>query len=155
MRISPRLYTILTISGGFFVIDRFLKWAALHIWSQSNLVNTYFGWKPFLNPGIAFGIPIPNKLVILITFPILGILLSSGWSQLKKLALKPLSFREPSLQSLLGLVLIFFGALSNLIDRIAIQHTVDYLLIFTGIINLADVLIVTGFVLYFYSSLKK
>lgn len=155
MRIPPRLYTILGISGGFFIIDRFLKWATLHIWSQPNLVNNYFGWEPFLNPGIAFGIPIPNKIVILITFPILGILLSSAWTQVKKIALQPLSFKDPSFQSLFGFILIFFGALSNLIDRIAIQHTVDYLLIFTGIVNLADALIVAGFALYFYSSLKN
>jgi len=46
------------------------------------------------------------------------------------------------------------GALSNLIDRVVYGHTVDYILIFTGIINLADVLIVVGIVGYVYYSRK-
>ena len=48
-----------------------------------------------------------------------------------------------------GYALIFFGALSNLFDRLLYHHTVDYLLIFTAVINLADVMIVGGFVIYF------
>ena len=48
--------------------------------------------------------------------------------------------------------LIFFGALSNLIDRVMYSHTVDYFLILTAVINIADVMIAMGFVVYFVYS---
>ena len=45
---------------------------------------------------------------------------------------------------LLSLILIISGALSNFIDRILFGATIDYIRIFTGVINLADVMIVVG-----------
>ena len=50
---------------------------------------------------------------------------------------------------LLSLILIISGALSNFIDRILIGATIDYIRIFTGVINLADVMIVVGASLLF------
>ena len=51
-------------------------------------------------------------------------------------------------------MLVFTGALSNLIDRMVYGYTVDYFLILTGVINLADVMIVAGFVIYFVDRKK-
>jgi lipoprotein signal peptidase len=131
--------------GGFFIIDRFLKWATLHIWSQPNLVNNYFGWEPFLNPGIAFGLPIPNPLIITLTFPIIilvGMLLFRSFHE------------QRSALHVFGLVLVFFGAFSNLLDRFFYHYTIDYFLLFRSVFNLADIWIVAGFVLYFLQEKK-
>jgi len=37
---------------------------------------------------------------------------------------------------------------SNFFDRLAYRQTIDYLRLFTGVVNLADALIVVGFVVY-------
>jgi lipoprotein signal peptidase len=144
MKARPSLFIA---SGGFFIfLDQFLKWQALHSWSEPRLLNTFLGWDPFLNPGIAFGIPVPTSLVIAITALILlGItfLLVRRWK----------SYGERPLM-LLALILLFAGALSNAIDRIVYRHTIDYCRIFFSIFNVADVLIITGFMLYFFQTQK-
>ena len=48
----------------------------------------------------------------------------------------------------MALIGILLGAISNFLDRIIYGRTVDYLLIFTGVINIADVMIALGFVVY-------
>ncbi len=135
---SARL--ILLIGGFFFLLDRLLKYLALA--SSEHLVNTYFGWKPFLNPGIAFGLPLPTWLTVLFTVPVLGFMLY--------LLKKNFSARQNQ-----ALFLIWLGALSNLIDRIFYKNTVDYFLVIISIFNIADVLIVAGFLLYFWSWQRK
>jgi len=50
--------------------------------------------------------------------------------------------------------LILNGAVSNLIDRIAYGYVVDYFDFVTGIINIADVMIVVGLGIYLFTSLK-
>lgn len=140
---------LISVSGVFLILDRFLKWQALHGWSAPRLVHKWFGWQPFLNPGVAFGIPLPSWLIILLTVPIIILLIYHV-----------VRIRYQANESKLGYVLcnmcyafIIAGALSNLIDRIIYGKTVDYILIFTGVINAADVLIVFGFLLYLlYSS---
>ena len=62
---------------------------------------------------------------------------------------------RPMIPNSSSLIPVLAGALSNLIDRIVYGHTVDYVLIFTGVINLADVMIVGGFVVYFLMMKSK
>jgi len=47
------------------------------------------------------------------------------------------------------------GALSNLIDRVLFSITIDYLRIFTSVINIADIMIVAGVVLLVLSEISK
>jgi len=54
----------------------------------------------------------------------------------------------------LGLTLTIFGAISNLLDRIFYQNTVDYLQVYISVFNIADILIVTGIGIYLLK-LKK
>lgn len=148
--LSKIRYVLLFIACGFFFgFDQFLKWQTAHAWSKTYLVGRYFGWMPFQNPGVAFSIPLPNFFIILITIPIIFVFIyllgKEFWRQ--KIT------GENRIFSLAALATILTGALSNLLDRVLFKHTVDYLLVGTGVINLADVLIVAGFILYF-SSLK-
>ncbi len=137
-------------AGLFFIFDRYLKWQALHAWTSNRLVNRWFGWYPFFNPGVAFGVPVPGWLAIVLTIPILFLLgyflvmsfVERGMWNVEPTQLKRHAFHATSY------AFIFFGALSNFIDRIVYGHTVDYFLILTAIINLADVMIVGGFVIY-------
>lgn len=134
-------------SGGFFILlDQLLKWQATHGWHQAHLINRFLGWDPFLNPGIAFGLPLPTPLILGITFPILimlTLLIARRWK----------TFTERPLE-LLAFIFLFSGALSNGIDRLIYRHTIDYLRIFFSIFNVADVLIVLGFMLYFLQTQK-
>lgn len=132
---SPAIFVSIS---GFFIFDRFLKWQALHGWNEDYLLNKHFGWHPFLNPGVAFGVPVPSWLIIVLTIPILVLLIYH---------VSRLTYQARMLH-VTCYVLIIAGALSNFIDRLLYNHTVDYILISTGVINLADILIVAGFVIY-------
>jgi lipoprotein signal peptidase len=47
----------------------------------------------------------------------------------------------------MGIGLIVAGAISNFVDRVLWGATIDYLRVLTGVINLADCVIVVGVVL--------
>ncbi len=129
-----------------FCVDRFFKNQAIA--TDFPPLAGLFGWKPFLNEGIAFSIPIPAWLVALATVPFLvvagaGILLIAT----KKIrsALAPHPFPpEAAPLVLVSLTLMFSGALSNFIDRLLYRAVVDYIAIYTAVINIADLLIVAG-----------
>ena len=134
MKTKDHLIIYTLISGLFLFLDQILKYFA-----RTNPNFTFYFWKPWLgweyfaNPGIAFSLPVPNWLVILIT-PIILILFVGLISKSKKKT-KLFYF---------SLFLIIAGAISNFIDRILFSATIDYVRILTGIINLADVMIVIG-----------
>lgn len=124
----------LVISGFFFVLDQISKHIArTNPTDTFHIVKNFFGWEYFGNPGIAFSLPFPNTLLIIGT-PIILLLLLAYLG--KK---KPLTDR-----TFFAASLIFFGAISNLIDRILFELTVDYLRIFTSVINIADLMIILG-----------
>lgn len=89
----------------------------------------------FKNPGIAFSLPLPNGIIILITpFILIYLVLLLG---------KKINQSDNRLTTL-GLTLILSGAVSNYIDRILFGYTIDYIRILNSVINLADVSIVLG-----------
>lgn len=126
-KITPILLGI-----GVFVLDQLLKFAAL---SQPQfrwyLFEPWLGWEFFPNPGIAFGLPIPNWLVVALT-PVLLFLIFWWW------------FKQPNHKNWLAASLVLAGALSNFVDRFRFEITVDYLRILYSVINLADLTIVFG-----------
>lgn len=124
---------IMSVGGFLFLGDQILKYFArvnpdfaYYIWKP------WLGWELFLNSGIAFSLPFPNWLIILIT-PVL-LLLLIAWAKEKKRN-KLFYF---------GVALIISGAVSNFVDRVLWGATIDYLRVLTGVINLADVGIVVG-----------
>ncbi len=122
-----------------FCLDRWLKFEALYHWHTTVLLGGQFGWELLINRGIAFGLPFPSSFVIIFTIFVLGGLLYYLVRY----------FHSISLLARWAWWLVFVGAVSNLIDRITYGVTVDYWRLFSSIFNLADVLIITGFVLYF------
>lgn len=125
--------------GLFFVIDQAIKYWSRAVWTEEKLFFHWLGWMPFKNFGVAFGLPAPNWLIILFSLPIMALIIF-------------LFYKSKDAKKQIGLLLVLAGALSNLIDRIILKYTVDYFLIFTGVINLADIMIVLGFGLYFIST---
>lgn len=154
MNITIRPVLIIAAGGCLFFIDRFFKYQALHAWTDNHLWNNLLGWSPFLNPGIAFSLPIPAFVTALITTPILLIVV---WALVRLLKNKkpfpdflPLPAPGDRSVNFIFLTLIAAGAGSNLIDRLIFGHVIDYLRFATGIINLADVYIALGFLLYIW-----
>ncbi len=140
---------IILITNGFFLLtDQILKWQAFYHWITPNLIFPYFGWQLFLNKGVAFGLPLSNNLTILITLPMIGLIAYLFYKELTKKELF-----TPNL--LLAWSMVLVGAVSNLLDRIIYHQVVDYFLIGTAIINISDMLIVGGLVIYLFSLKTK
>lgn len=132
-----RLY--LFFLGGFFILsDLILKQLALLIWTSPVFLFGKVGWAPTLNPGIAFSLPLHNFLTIFLTF-------------LTLIFFVYLLTQTKNFSARFGLLLTIFGAVSNLLDRVFYQHTIDYLQVYISVFNLADVLIVIGVGLYLLS----
>lgn len=131
-------YILVGMGGFFLLVDQILKFFARSEPDfEYHIFGKWLGWEYLANPGIAFSLPFPNWLLVLITpIIILGLVLWSikAWS---KNHVSHITYH-------ISLILIISGALSNFIDRILFSATIDYLLVFTGVINLADVMIVVG-----------
>ena len=77
MKFKNHLLVYILVSGFLFTIDQFLKYFA-----RTNPDWTYYlwhpwlGWEYFTNTGIAFSLPFPNGLVIILTpLIILGLII--------------------------------------------------------------------------------
>lgn len=122
-----------TIAATLLAADQLLKYFAYTNQSYTKyLVKPHLGWEYLGNTGIAFSLPIPNLVLILVSPLIifaLAILLTKNLNQNKVV---------------LALTLIIFGATSNYIDRVFFALTIDYIRVWTSVFNLADIMIVTG-----------
>ena len=143
---KARLLIIIS-SGLFLFTDQILKWQAFHNWTQTYLIFPHFGWQLFLNKGVAFGLPLSNNLTIIITLPMIGLI---GYLFFHELTKKELL--SPNI--LLAWSMLFVGAISNLLDRIIYSQVVDYFLVGTAVINISDMLIVGGLVIYLLLNTK-
>lgn len=131
------------ILGGFlFLVDRVLKYLAVNH-SQDYFLFKKLGWYPWLNTVGAFSYPATNSLIIILSIPLIIFLVYLVCIYLKK-----------SYNQSLFFFLILLGAVSNIFDRIYYNGVVDYLYIFWGTINLADILIFVG-AAFLLVSLKK
>lgn len=137
---NKKALLIIFVSGLFLLADQILKWQAFHNWTAAKLIFPYFGWQLFLNNGVAFGLPLSNTLTIIITLPMVGLIAYLFYKELSKDILSP--------KLLLAWSALLAGAISNLLDRIIYSQVVDYFLIGTAIINISDMLIVGGLVIY-------
>lgn len=100
------------------------------------------------NTGIAFGIPIPQSILILTTVVLLFVLLY--------FIQKELNFKKVFTQIVAACV--FAGGLSNLGDRLYHGHVIDFITVpYWPSFNLADIFITGGILLLivFYGKLKK
>jgi len=138
------------VGGGILLIsDQILKnWAYRYLYAKPNFLifGNFFSLEFYQNRGIAFGIPMLPGVFYFLTCLIFIFLVIAGlnfWRQEKYFALS-------------GIFLIFFGALSNLIDRLRFGYVIDYLnLAFWPVFNLADVIIFGGVLILIVQSSKR
>ena len=137
---------LFSFSGGLFLLlDQYCKHLA-QIFPNFRwyLIPRIVGWEYFENPGVAFGVPLPQFLILFYT----PIILATLFFFYKKK-------KRPSELFSFSIILIFFGAVSNFIDRVLFSLTIDYLRIFTGIFNIADFMILGGAILLLWDQRKK
>lgn len=144
-------HRLIAIYGlGLFLVDRLTKLLILKL-PQTNLaegvfLNNQIGLKFYLNPGIAFSLPLPNLLsILLIIIIIIGLI---------NLYLKAIKRQRHYLYWPLTLIII--GAISNLIDRIRFGGVIDFISIsYWPAFNLADCYIVGGILLFLHRTCLK
>jgi len=145
MKYPARLWLLITIGGFFLFLDQLLKWLALNIWSSPSLITAFFGWQPFINRGVAFGINLPSWAIFFVSIPVLVIIGSAAINERKKQ--NPRAFFAWSL--------LFAGAFSNFFDRLVYNNVIDYFLIGMSLFNLADAMIVLGLGMAIFYGWKK
>lgn len=95
---------------------------------NTNVINISY----FANPGIAFGLPLPQTFTLIIT----GALIIT-------FVLSCVHTKIPAIR--LALVCALLGATSNFLDRLLTGFTTDYIILFSrSAINIADILIISG-----------
>lgn len=137
MNFNKKISTVIIFSVGFFILDRILKQLFLGFLRTDSweFLSGWFSLGFYKNYGIAFGILLPQPLIIVlsvlilvfITWLIIGILI------------------KKELMLAVALIFILAGAVSNLWDRIVYGFVIDYFN-FSGltVFNLADCLISMG-----------
>ncbi len=124
------------------LIDQISKIMARMFFTVDSETLAPFEFQFTENTGIAFSIPFPPFLLIIITLVILGFL---SWAMIKESLLE---WEE------VGVVFIFSGALGNLIDRIFYGSVTDFIKIFGfPIFNFADIWITAGIVIFLWYEL--
>lgn len=139
MKAEPKLafFKIAIVTIFLIFLDQFTKRLVLE-----------FDFPYTQNTGIAFGIPIPQTALIIITLILIAAII---YVAKKELNLKTALARTAT-------SLILAGAFSNLLDRIARGFVIDFIAIWKWpSFNLADTYIVVGILLIitFYGRLKK
>jgi lipoprotein signal peptidase len=94
-----------------------------------------FRFELFENRGIAFSLGFAGPAVWVLSLAILSGVIFLGYREV----------RRGEFARLAGYALFCLGAFSNLFDRIAYGHVVDYLIFFDlSAVNLADAMIIAG-----------
>lgn len=128
------------------LLDGGFKFLAIHNLPSDNLPMS---WPVALalhkNPGIIFDIAVPLFVILPMTLVLCVVLLIIAKKNLPS-----------STHQSVALWWIVCGAVGNAIDRVANHFTTDYIIFFRrSAINLSDILIIIGALLYLYYSESK
>lgn len=147
VKFSKKMIAIYSAVIFFVILDRFLKnFVLLEPGQQFNLIGGALKFSFRFNRYIAFSLPVSGAGLSMV---ILLIIITLIWLSLSY-------WRQGDNFKFSSLVLIIFGASSNLWDRIWQGAVIDYLdLKYFTVFNLADVMIVIGIVLLIISNYKK
>ena len=142
--VSAHIYWLLGVVALIVFGDEWLKYQSLQrLPDEGSLVDP--GVVEFAihrNWGIAFNIPFQMGLVILFSV-VIGLFLLHIAFQNRE--------RHPDIT--FATIMIVFGAMGNLFDRIVYSFTVDYIILFgRSAINISDIVIVSGVILLLLSS---
>lgn len=137
--VSAIAIVVALLDGGF-------KFLAIRNLPSDNEPMTWpFALALHKNPGIIFDIAIPLTVILPMTVIMCAILLVIARKNIGS-----------HIEQSVALWWIVCGAAGNAIDRVANHFTTDYLIFFRRTaVNLSDILIVAGALLYLYYSRKK
>lgn len=127
---------LIILGAAFFAIDRYLKWLAENYQLPGLHIGQWLSLEISKNENIAFSLPVQGRwLEMLIALIIIALTAMAIWQAFFQ--------KNRASTKLTGLILIMvFGALSNLIDRFRFGYVIDYIYLKNLIsLNLADVLI--------------
>lgn len=125
-------------------IDQLSKFFAVKYLVQTEyvIIPKIFSFSLHYNPGIAFSIPIKSILFPVIVLSLLSFLIikyKNHW------------FNLTDKITIYSLVLIYAGAISNIIDRLIIEKVIDFISIYNfPVFNLADSFISLGAILIIF-----
>ena len=128
---------IILSAAALILFDQVTKsWASTNLSSGSrSLMSDFFQFELSHNTGIAFGLPIPYTLLLIINFVLISFLIF--------FAKKDLQLKKTLAQAISALILA--GATGNIIDRLTLGHVIDFIAIGPWPnFNLADAYIVIG-----------
>ncbi|MFH0951316.1 MAG: signal peptidase II [bacterium] len=133
----------MTLIAVFFItLDRWFKAVAINVLADRSWVIT--NWLQLhldYNPRIAFSLPL-GGLILNIIIALLILALIKGYLNYKKSQ----RYLEAG-----WILIVVFGAISNLFDRLRYGAVIDYINIpFFIVFNLADVLICSGLIALLY-----
>lgn len=146
----------------FILLDQISKLLAMKSFEIPYEIFDFFSLKFVQNEGIAFSLPVAQYIVIPLSFLFLGWLgwqiynyqLSINNKQLAKSS-KNLVANHYSLSTIYAYVLIFSGALGNLLDRLIYGKVTDFLSFWNfPVFNLADTWITIGIILFIWGEFK-
>lgn len=129
------------------LLDEWIKFHAIQTLPDITAITSprFFELAIHKNIGLAFDIPFRIEFVIAMSVLIGFFLLRIAWKTWKN---------KPSVS--FSCLLIVFGALGNLFDRIVYGFTIDYLLFFgRSAINFSDLVIMLGILNLLLSTTKK
>ena len=130
----------------FFALDRLLKYIAFQqsLLSSGEIARfSILSFTPFLNNRLAFSLPFPFLVIIILSLSIIAILLAY-------------LFKLDSFLQRIAISFVILGALSNLFDRIAYHAVIDYFSILPrGFFNIADLMIGGGMIGLLFTNSKK
>jgi len=132
----------------FFVsLDRWLKYYSLMMPpTDIKIWGDYLQFTFSRNFNIAFSLPLPSDIAAIIASVLVLGLMVYAFNEWKK--------KEYDAVGLL--VIIIFGASSNIIDRFQYGYVIDYLdLKYYTIFNLADAMVTLGAIFLLFASLKN
>lgn len=129
---------LLFVVAAIFCLDRLIKYLALHYTTDGVFLFSphFIRFELHKNFGIIANFPLPKFLIIAVSLLIIAFLIFS-------------LLKTPNKKTKIALALIIAGALSNLVDRIIYGYVIDYALILdTSYINLSDLLILAGIIVF-------
>ncbi len=149
---SNRYLHLFLVSNVLIILDQYTKmWVNTHIPKHRFImvIDNFFAITHIRNPGVAFGLfadgPSELKTYLFIGFSIIAIV-----------AILIFFHQTPPENKMvrIGLILVFSGAIGNLIDRILYHEVIDFLDFFVGsyhwpAFNIADSCITIGVLLMF------
>jgi signal peptidase II len=150
--LSNRYLQLFLASNILIILDQYTKmWVNTHIPKHHFImvIDNFFALTHIRNPGVAFGLGADwsseYKTYLFIGFSIIAVI-----------AILIFFHQTPQENKIvrIGLILIFSGAIGNMIDRILYQEVVDFLDFFVGsyhwpAFNVADSCITVGVLLMF------